>query len=283
MVLLVLRLQYIQSFLLLVVVNPHTTAATTRFTTKMMMMNDDSNSNNNNNKNNNNKTFLQIEPPKNNEDWTQIANLVVETFEEPYILDAHNNNNVLEKLYWKFIEKGLTEMFTYRQYVRTARRMSGKKYSVIVARRTNSISGNKEVVGMMELGMTLLLLPDDAVSDARPVPVSVTPTPTPTPLPVPMMGVLCVRHDYRRDGIASELIAKCEDIVFRVWKEKHVYVQVEPSNVAALALFENSNGFCRTSSHQMINATVARRRKYEKRQHLVLKKGNPSLVTNYDD
>ena len=200
---------------------------------------------------NDRKIQIDISPPRSNEDWNEIASLIVETFDEPYIKD-------FEKPWWNLVEKRLTEIFTYRQYVSTARKMRGKKYNILVAKDSDT----NHVVGMIELGMAVLKDNDSHHLNETKA--------------IPMIGVLCVRQDRRRDGIGTALITKCEDIVSRIWNEEKAYVQIEPSNEAALGLFQ-SLGFSNHDPQQMKNATVARRRSYEERPHLVLVKSLESI------
>lgn len=198
-------------------------------------------------------------------------------------------------------ERGLTEQYTYNQYVRTARRLQGTKYGVYVAKDDKCYNyyrdnfGNDDdsdqVLGMVEVGMTRINI--DALDLEQ----------EETPMIVPMLGVLCVREDFRRDGVGSALISECESLIRNVWlrrrnntapcssnnsadddgdgddvfsesnnkmeNECYLYVQVEPNNLAALKLFAKS-GFHDTG--YIVNATVARRRQLEERPHRLLKK-----------
>jgi ribosomal protein S18 acetylase RimI-like enzyme len=211
---------------------------------------------------------LIIVPPSSKNDWEEIATLLVETFDDtisPNKRASPRQNfreefsakcqEAIEELKWNYIEKPLTEQYTYNQYVANARRMIGKKYALYVAKEKTQSEDNASkymIVGMIEVGMTIKPSSNDK---------SVVPKPT--------LGVLAVNGAFRNRGIGQQLLEKCQDVVTNVWKEENLYVQVEPENEVALHFFKK-NAY--QENGEIVHAKVARRRSLEERPHLVLSK-----------
>ncbi len=257
---------------------------------------------------------LQIVPPSSNDDWRDLASLLVETFDEPRVIEpspsssSNAMNTLINKLQiakWNLFEKSLTKQFAYNQYVRTARKMKGKKYAILLAKDYNPGSEENEhrafneVVGMAEIGLTLE--PSTAAREERGVDdttnldftAETVMAPLSASVPRATVGVLCVRPTRRNMGIGQILLKKCEEIIAESWGEDEIVVEVEPDNRPALEFFRTS-GYCfsRTPKSEsarsvdggdveMRNATVRKLRTFEARPHLVLRK-RVSRIENDD-
>lgn len=169
-------------------------------------------------------------------DWQKLASLVVLTFDSP-----GKDATFFEKIQWNTLECAFTEQFTYQQYVSTARKMRGSKYDIILAKDQD------RVIGMAEVGVV------SRDGDSRRATI----------------GVLCVDPEYRGSGVGKELVKRCERIVADVWKDQHMYAEIESSNQKALVFFE-SQGYATGQEEVMV--TVRRRRQEEQRPHLLLHK-----------
>lgn len=255
---------------------------------------------------------LQIVPPSTNDDWRDLASLLVQTFDEPTIFketskEFPNNSNPIQKQIqlakWNMMEKSLTEQFTYNNYARTARKMRGKKYAIYIAKEYNTGSKENnfrafyEVVGMAEIGLTLA--PSTVVEDED----LGMPTTFSALMPRATVGVLCVKPTFQQKGIGQALLDKCEETIVDVWGEKEIIVEVEPGNAAALKFFRKSNYGGKTSCSslqsslvgendvsiskeneiEIRNATVRRMRAFEERPHLVLRKKIPTRSDSVED
>ncbi len=201
-----------------------------------------------------------------------------------------------EQITWSLYDKYLTTQYTYRQYVQTARKMKGKKYSLYLAKEYNpgidtSSDGIArpfyEVIGMVELGMVLeqvrisestRMNENESVSgndndgdngNQGRIIVSNVLRPRAT------VGVLCVKEGHMNKGVGRALLNRCEEEAREVWNETQLYIEVEPSNDRAKHFFLScgyhpcidDNG-----SETLRYAKVCRRRKVEERPHLVLSK-----------
>lgn len=247
-----------------------------------------------------------IVPPSSKSDYHELASLLVESFDEPTVKgfsrssakeknnidvllqdddddDEYNSNRMnnpisfvpkrqLEKITWSLYDKFLTEQYTFRQYVQTARKMKGKKYGLFLAKEYNPGISEKlneearpfyEVIGMVEIGMVLECIQNSTVEDSR----SIRPRAT--------VGVLCVKSNHMNKGVGKELLHKCEEVVREVWNETELFIEVEPTNKRALKFF-TSCGYdtCldRLGKEMIHVATVSRKRKMEERPHFVMSK-----------
>mmetsp|Transcript_10136 Transcript_10136/g.21280 ORF Transcript_10136/g.21280 Transcript_10136/m.21280 type:complete len:293 (+) Transcript_10136:267-1145(+) len=246
---------------------------------------------------------LQIVPPSSNDDWRDLASLLVETFDEPTIITpspsssstaANPLKNKLQITKWNMFEKSLTEQFAYNQYVRTARKMKGKKYAILIAKEYNPGSEENEfrafyeVVGMAEIGLNLepstVVSEESDVGDAtnNNIISAITTASFSALVPRATVGVLCVKSSRRKMGIGQKLLQKCEEIIVESWGEDEIVVEVEPKNRAALEFFRSSGyhyggkaDFARRVEEidaEVRNATVRKLRTFEERPHLVLRK-----------
>ena len=84
------------------------------------------------------------------------------------------------------------------------------------------------------------------------------------------IGVLCVDADYRRNGVASDLVDRCERIVSATWGENAIYAEVEAGNGKTLSFFQTA-GFVKLQDCDKV-VTVRRRNKVEAIPHLLLSK-----------
>jgi ribosomal protein S18 acetylase RimI-like enzyme len=220
---------------------------------------------------------ILITPPTSASDYKRIAALLVSTFDSPDELQSSYNANqpsVQDKwgqFQWNLYERVFTEDFTYRQYVSTARRMRNKKYCLLVAKDDTVIdsSNENEVVGMIEMGMSICPTLVDTNCKNRSFANDNISSPQPT------IGVLCTKSTRQKQGIGRALVQKCEQIALEVWKEDHIFADVEPNNLKSLAFFENcgyKNVLDEFGMVQIRNTTVFRRRVQEVKPHLLLQK-----------
>ncbi len=225
---------------------------------------------------------LVITSPSNQKDWRELACLLVETFDEKIIMEKINSNenkstfqSKLELVQWNLIERSLTEQYNFNQYVQTAKKMKGKKYSLFLAKEYNPGCKEKEIrpfyetVGMIEIGMTLepstpspidpSLVSDECIGNRDKILI-----------PRATVGVLCVKSTAQNNGVGHALLQRCEQVIVELWDEDEVFVEVEPNNLAALSFF-NKHGYLNHHG-EMRNATVSSRRNEEKKPHYVLRK-----------
>lgn len=173
---------------------------------------------------------IVIAPPRASREWRHMAAIEVQTFDDFG--------------FWEFQERKAAERFVLEQYLKTAERMKGNKYALLVA-----TEASREVVGMVEMGLSL----DVTLNTTRTT-----------------IGVLCVSPKCQQRGVGLALLKKCQALASSDgWNETTLYVEVEPNNIAALSFFEK-NGFVKTNENRTV--TVRRRRTYEERPHLVLSK-----------
>ena len=224
-------------------------------------------------------TTVSITPPASSYDYRQLASLLVSSFDAPQSCKEEDDNasSMIQRLQWDLYEKSLTEEFTYKRYVSTVRRMRGKKYCLLVAKKANIMDDGEEsddvVVGMVEMGMSLCPIPTNITSpttdnnDGSSNDNSMTPT--------PLIGVICVSPNHQNEGIGMKLLHKCEEVAREVWKEEYICVDVELDNTPALSLFE-MGGYEECLDGEggalMRNTTILRRRKAEVRPHLLMRK-----------
>lgn len=202
---------------------------------------------------------------------------------------------MIQRLQWDLYEKSLTEEFTYKRYVSTVRRMRGKKYCLLVAKKNVvddddvdvSLSFGRSddgVVGMVEMGMSLcptvstnittsIATDDDDHGSSNNC--NMTPT--------PLIGVICVSPTHQNEGIGMKLLQKCEEVARELWKEEFICVDVEPDNTPALSLFHMGGYVVECLDGEggalMRNTTILRRRRAEVKPHCLLRK----RIRNDDD
>ena len=208
---------------------------------------------------------LIISPPSSAGDYRQLASLLASSFDAPA-----GQSSKIELLKWNMLEKSLTEEFIYKQYVSTMRRMSGKKYQLLVAKEYDededgNLRVGDDIVGMIEMGLSPCPALDGNDDDTDYPELLLRPQPT--------IGVICVKSTHQKNGIGQALVHKCEYVASQVWNEECIFVDVEPDNNRALEFFEtcgydvNELGGIGTR-----NATVVRRRAAESKPHILLRK-----------
>mmetsp|Transcript_24941 Transcript_24941/g.49603 ORF Transcript_24941/g.49603 Transcript_24941/m.49603 type:complete len:254 (+) Transcript_24941:79-840(+) len=214
---------------------------------------------------------LLIAPPTTNDDWRQLAALVVDTFDSPptgaipYETSFQQYvQSRIERTGWNLVGRSLAEQHTYDRYVRNARKMRGKKYGLYLAKEYNAGTAESkyvpfyETVGMIEMGLTLE--PSDNPMEGL--------------KPRAIVGVICVRSGFQKRGIGKALLQQCELLAIETWKENDLFVEIEPDNERALRFFS----LCGYDNiDEMRNAKVCVRRKMEEKSHIVLKKSHPSI------
>jgi ribosomal protein S18 acetylase RimI-like enzyme len=243
-----------------------------------------------------NSFAIQISPPESEDDYRQLASLLVSSFDAPESRCTNGDDNALSKLrglQWNLYEKSLTEEFTYNRYASMARRMRGKKYCLFVAKMTaedqekeeeeefladDVVVGNMSplkrrdngVVGVIEMGMSLCPpAPGNATIDNC--------NHTRKLIPTPLIGVICVTCTHQKLGIGMKLINKCEEVARELWREQFICVDVEPDNMRALSLFEMGGYVVEYLDVEkgdvlMRNTTVLRRRRRYVKPHYLLRK-----------
>lgn len=173
-----------------------------------------------------------VAPPRTSREWKQMAAMDVQVFDDFG--------------FWEVRQRKATEQFVLQQYVDSSKRMKGNKYALLVATEFSK-SG---VLGMVEMGVSL-----DKVSNTTRTTI----------------GVICVSPKCQRSSVGALLLAKCQDVASSEgWNETNIYAEVEPNNTAALNFFEK-HGFVRNDEEKR-TVTVRRRRTYEERPHLLLRK-----------
>ena len=85
----------------------------------------------------------------------------------------------------------------------------------------------------------------DNHSDSNPPPVRRVPT----------LGNLAVKKDARRQGIATELLDKCEEIVFRRWNDTELFVAVETESPAR-ALYQDKCGYNLFNGEEIVKIPI---------------------------
>eukprot|EP00527_Entomoneis_sp_CCMP2396_P001712 CAMPEP_0198149898 /NCGR_PEP_ID=MMETSP1443-20131203/48593_1 /TAXON_ID=186043 /ORGANISM="Entomoneis sp., Strain CCMP2396" /LENGTH=170 /DNA_ID=CAMNT_0043815055 /DNA_START=236 /DNA_END=748 /DNA_ORIENTATION=- len=139
------------------------------------------------------------------------------------------------------------EQETYRHYVKTARRMRGSKYSLLVAKEWGTI------VGVIEMGMQQY----KPTTGGKEIESLAT------------IGMICVDPNYRGQRIASALVDKCEELSLSLWNETIICADVEPKNEAASNLFQ-SRGY--TVMAESVIVAVRGPGGLQERQHIRLVK-----------
>jgi len=219
---------------------------------------------------------LIISPPLSTKDYSDLASLLVQTFDEPSA--SSKKMTKLDQISWSLYDKYVTEQYTYRQYVQTAKKMKGNKYALYLAKEYNPGEENDdsrpfyEVVGMIELGMVLqpmeiMQKTNDNTTIGDGETIGLRPRPT--------VGVLCVKPSHQNKGIGKALLMKCEEEVSGVWNETHMFIEVEPNNESARQFFklcDYESCIDKDGNDMIHSAKVSRRRKIEERPHLVLSK-----------
>ena len=145
-------------------------------------------------------TTISITPPASTNDYRQLASLLVSSFDAPQSCkeeEVDNASSMIQKLKWDLYEKSLTEEFTYKRYVSTVRRMRGKKYCLLVAKKTNKdVDGEKsdDVVGMVEMGMSLCpAVPTNNITSTTTDNNDGSSSNSNSMTPTPLIGVICVK------------------------------------------------------------------------------------------
>lgn len=237
-----------------------------------------------------------IAPPSSISDYRRLASLIVAAFDdsEPESKERHPSiiPSKWDALKWNIYEKSLTEEFTYRQYASTARRMRGKKYCLLVAKEDDfdsedlSKRSDCHVVGMVEIGLSICpslsetdvncSQEDEHNDESESRHRTMDSRYCSESFPQATIGVLCIKSTHKNRGIGRLLIQKCEQVAWELWKERHIFVDVEPNNVDALAFFEKCGyQFCmdRCDMKQIMrNTTVFRRRVEDVKPHWLLRK-----------
>mmetsp|Transcript_11798 Transcript_11798/g.22087 ORF Transcript_11798/g.22087 Transcript_11798/m.22087 type:complete len:347 (+) Transcript_11798:16-1056(+) len=235
-----------------------------------------------------------ITPPVTSNDFRQLASLLASTFdaaaptpaapattEKKKNFKQDTNNQSIDQfkssvdwLYWILVEKGLTEQYTYNQYVSTVQKMRGKKYALFVAKEYNSMKQSGDVVGMIEIGMTFYPYNEilsfgggstsstsgnssctttsisssngsgtNSTSDEPNQQQQYNTTFLQSQHLMPTIGLVCVKSSHRGRAIGQSLVDKCKYVAKDVWNETCLFADVEPSNTGAMKFLMDSCGF----------------------------------------
>ena len=180
-------------------------------------------------------TAWYIAPPKVANEWTGLSKLIVDTFDAP-----KEDASAVDKAAWFLFKKEATERATYQQYVSTARKMRGTKYSVLLAKEAG------KVVGMVEVGIN-----SGDKGEKRPT-----------------IGLICVAEGFRQKGVGADLVQRCERLVVDVWKDHKLFAEVEETNEQALQFFESLGFEMLNDKRVMVN--LRRGLQLEERPHILL-------------
>lgn len=188
------------------------------------------------------ETAIQLTPPKSTRDWNEMASMLVTVFE-----DSTNGSSAGWEQLGKWFMLKMEQETLLKRYSKTARRMVGKKYAVLLAKE------DKDVVGMVELGMFKY----NSSSANNDFMLCAT------------VGVLAVLPSYQGQGVGSMLLKRMEELACGGWKEHALYVAVEPDNDAAMRFFRLNNY---VEEGRMVPVTVRRNRADKERPHVLLYK-----------
>lgn len=162
--------------------------------------------------------------------------------------------------------------------------MRGKKYCLLLAKKNAVEDGDDDVsskrsgdvVGMVEMGMSLCPIPTNTTASTTTNDDEASNNYEETMTPTPLIGVICVSPTHQKEGIGMKLLQKCEEVAREIWQEEYICVDVEPDNAPALSLFE-MGGYVRCLDGEgggalMRNTTILRRRSAEVKPHYLLRK-----------
>jgi ribosomal protein S18 acetylase RimI-like enzyme len=183
-----------------------------------------------------------IAPPRVEKEWNQLSQLVVRCFDETLnqndCIDDSKNESWMEKnwneQYWNLIGKPRLEKITYRHFVSNARKLQGSKYTVLLAKD----QGN--VIGMIEVGVNSNNYTTTSSSYSTEIDDKLIGTDNMIRQRRPTIGLLCVDSKFRNQGVAKELVYRCEQIVSNIWKDDVIYAEVQPENFKAMSFFQSS-------------------------------------------
>ena len=191
-----------------------------------------------------------VTPPRSNRDWQELAQLVTDTFDAPRsIMKSEKALSIADQIKWNLVERPLTKQFNYRQYVETARRMKGKKYSILIAKTDSSDAATAQVsadlvVGVVEIGIKYdatveeKVVDDDDDDDDNSTGQNGTSLQGTIAARRPTIGSLCVHPDYQTQGVGRALVNTCEKLIQSQWEEDTIYAEVQLLNANALAFFD---------------------------------------------
>uniref|UniRef100_A0A7S4VT35 N-acetyltransferase domain-containing protein n=1 Tax=Ditylum brightwellii TaxID=49249 RepID=A0A7S4VT35_9STRA len=209
-----------------------------------------------------------ITVPSSQQDYRDVASLLVNIFNEQRQLQRKEEINMLLDFKWNAMGKTLAIREMTSQYIKKGRKMgsSNIKYEVLLV-KTNDDSN--QVVGMAEMGISAIpSLSSSSSGTGRAVTI----------------GLIAISPDVQNMGLGKALVQKCEDIALNSWNETYVYAAVEPWKVNALSLF-TSCGYQRILEEDnskrdvIISVPVRYRMQTEMRPHLLLGK----QIGNADD
>jgi len=205
-------------------------------------------------------------------DYEEVGSLLVDTFDEPRRRRSNSSVNsdgdsekgffFADELMWKLLVRPVMERQLTSRYEGLARRMRGRKYALLLAKRWKEDGRGREVVGMAELGMypTPPLwqneLESSGANEAEGVIVKEIGEGDVKPMPT--VGLIAVSPSARGVGLGRALVQICEEIASsHSWGVKsHMLAAVEPDNHGAMQLFVSSGYTPITTMERMVQTEV---------------------------
>ena len=199
-----------------------------------------------------------ITPPKSRSDWVQMSKLMVLCLPE-------TPPNLFLDISWILYQQYRTQQQIYEQLVRNSRAMQGMKYAILLAKEPPKNGRSGKVVGMIEFGVSMARSNNSTFNQQ------------PDQRRLLMIGTIGIDPRYRKLGIASALIQKCETVVQQQWKETEIYAHIEETNHVASQCFTKL-GYSTSTTNEGTTAacvdyiSVRRRHKVECAPHLLFTK-----------
>ena len=213
---------------------------------------------------------FDITPPKVRSDWIQISNLLVRVLEEPST--QAKSSSRINNIPWILYQRYKTQQQIYQQLSRTAHAMQDMKYTILMAKKKREY-GSGKVIGMIEFGVSMVQSTNSTVTPS--IYKNITnfdPTPQRRLL---MIGMIGIDRQYRKQGIASALVRRCETIALQQWKETEMHAHIEETNHMAIQCFSKlgfKSQINDTAPTRIDYISVRRRDKIEYVPHLLFTK-----------
>ena len=172
-------------------------------------------------------------------DVNEAVEATIKTFYKPRLILNMDGMTGIEKMFWtsvvntfQSLDKGDYYNNVFLGFItRSRKRLQNPSLEIssdsliLVATQ----KGNKEIAGLVEI---LLEKPEGNIAPSIQffkLPISSADE--------PYLCNLCVLPEYRRKGLGTTLCSICEYIVQNHWKRNKIYLHVEDSNDAALAMY----------------------------------------------
>lgn len=193
-----------------------------------------------------------LSQPMTRQDFRQVSELLYDCFDEEEESNNLDNTNINSN---QIKEK--SSLFPFVSTVSKIKRMMGilrlendyslraakarrRKYAQVVYRANDG-----SIVGVAEVGIAGLPTPSSLLSKSEEGQVKRVPT----------LGNLAVKKEVRRQGIATELLDKCEEIVSRSWNDTELFVAVQ-KNSPARALYGEKCGYHLFNGEEVVDIPI---------------------------